>query len=71
MENVSKYDELVKLVTEEVELDGKKYSLKDEFEKFYEKGNRTAGTRIRKLMQELKKVSQDIRTDVQNYKEKI
>jgi hypothetical protein len=71
MDYLDKYDELVKLLTEEVEVDGKKIDLKEDFEKFFIKGNRTAGTRIRKMMQEVKKLSQEIRNDVQEYKEKI
>jgi len=71
MDYLDKYDDLVKLITEEVEIDGKKFSLKDEFEKFFIRGNKTAGTRIRKMMQELKKISQEIRSDVQDYKGKI
>ena len=39
--------------------------LEEDFAKFYEKGNKAAGTRIRKGMQELKKMAQDIRVDVQ------
>ena len=34
MEYLDKYDALVSLLTEEVEIDGKKVSLKDDFEKF-------------------------------------
>ena len=71
MEYLDKYDKLVKLLTEEIEIDGKKFNLKEDFEKFFVKGNRTAGTRIRRVMQELKKFSQQVRTDVQEYKEKI
>lgn len=71
MEYVDKYDELLKLLTEEVEIDGKKFNLKEDFEKFFVKGNKTAGTRIRRMMQELKKVSQEVRNDVQNYKAKL
>lgn len=71
MDYLDKYDALVKLITEEVEIDGKKFNLKDDFEKFFIRGNKTAGTRIRKMMQELKKVSQEIRSDVQDYKGKI
>ena len=37
-------------------------------EKFYEKGNKSAGTRIRKAMQELKKLAQEVRQDVQDTK---
>jgi len=71
MEYQDKYDKLVKLLTEEVEIDGKKFNLKDDFEKFFVKGNKTAGTRVRRVMQELKKFSQEIRNDVQDYKGKI
>ena len=71
MEYLDKYDELVRLLTEEVEIDGKKFNLKDDFDKFFVRSNKTAGTRIRKMMQEIKKLSQEIRTDVQGYKEKI
>ena len=43
-------------------------SLEDDFSKFYDKGNKAAGTRVRKGMQELKKMAQDIRVDVQEQK---
>ncbi len=43
-------------------------SLKDEFEKFYEKNNKKAGIRVRKGMQEVKVFAQEIRTEVQNIK---
>ena len=39
-----------------------------DFEQFYEKGNKAAGTRVRKGMQELKKMAQDIRVEVQDKK---
>ena len=39
-----------------------------DFEKFYVKGNKAAGTRVRKHMNELKKKAQEIRIDVQNIK---
>ena len=42
--------------------------MEDDFSKFYDKGNKAAGTRIRKSMQDLKKMAQDIRTDVQGSK---
>jgi predicted transcriptional regulator len=71
MDYLDKYDKLVKLLTEEVEIDGKKFDLKEDFEKFFIKGNKTAGTRLRKVMQELKKVAQEVRDDVQEYKGKI
>lgn len=71
MEYLDKYDALIKLLTEEFEIDGKKFDLKEDFDKFFVRSNKTAGTRIRKVMQEVKKLSQEIRNDVQDYKEKI
>jgi hypothetical protein len=71
MEYLDKYDLLVKILTEEVEVDGKKFNLKEDFEKFFIRGNRTAGTRVRKVMQEIKRLSQEVRNDVQEYKGKI
>lgn len=43
-------------------------SLEGDFVKFYDKGNQAAGTRVRKGMQELKNLSQEIRVEVQNVK---
>ncbi|WP_250237720.1 histone H1 [Cardinium endosymbiont of Oedothorax gibbosus] len=43
-------------------------SLEDEFHKFYEKDNKAAGTRVRKGMQTLKKIAQEIRGNVSVYK---
>jgi membrane protease subunit (stomatin/prohibitin family) len=43
-------------------------SLEDDFEKAYDKHNAAAGTRVRKGMQELKTMAQDIRLEVQNQK---
>ena len=42
--------------------------IQDDVTKFYEKGNKAAGTRVRKAMQDLKKVAQDIRIEVQDMK---
>lgn len=39
-----------------------------DFVKFYEKGNKSAGTRVRKAMNELKRKAQDIRKEVQEIK---
>jgi hypothetical protein len=36
--------------------------------KFVEKGNAAAGTRVRKFMQELKALAQEVRVDIQNVK---
>lgn len=43
-------------------------SLEDDFDKFYEKENQAAGTRVRKGMQEMKNLSQEIRIEVQSKK---
>ena len=42
--------------------------LESDFEKFYDKGNQAAGTRVRKGMQELKNIAQDVRKEVQDIK---
>jgi Tfp pilus assembly protein PilE len=42
--------------------------LEPDMEKFYEKGNKAAGTRARKTLQEIKKVSQEIRVEIQEWK---
>jgi hypothetical protein len=55
---MEKYNELKAL------LDG----FYSDFEKFYVKGNKVAGTRVRKHMNELKKKAQEIRIEVQNLK---
>ena len=39
-----------------------------DFEKFYVKGNKSAGTRVRKHMNELKRKAQEIRNDIQSIK---
>ena len=39
-----------------------------DFVKFYDKGNKSAGTRVRKAMNELKRKAQDIRKEVQKIK---
>lgn len=45
-------------------------SLEGDFEKFYDKNNNAAGTRVRKGMQELKNLAQEIRLEVQDIKNK-
>jgi len=42
-------------------------NLKEEFEKF-ERGNKSAGTRARKVLQNIKRISQDIRIHIQDAK---
>lgn len=51
---MEKFSKLKELVTG-IEVDA---------EKFYNSGNGAAGTRVRKAMQELKTLAQDIRTEV-------
>jgi len=55
------YEQLVKMVTE----------LNDDVTKFYEKGNKTAGTRVRKTCQDIKNLCQDIRVDVSSKKTEV
>lgn len=55
---MSRYDELRRKVED----------MGDDFQKFYEKGNKAAGTRVRKAMQDLKQFAQDVRNEVQDKK---
>lgn len=43
-------------------------SFEKDFEKFYDKKNKSAGTRVRKAMNELKQKAQEIRKEVQEMK---
>jgi len=45
--------------------------LQRDVDRFYEKGNKSAGTRVRKGMQDIKKLSQAIRIDVQDRKSRL
>jgi Tfp pilus assembly protein PilE len=55
---MSRIEEVKNLMTE----------LEEDMEKFYDKGNKAAGTRARKQLQELKKLSQEIRLEIQAMK---
>lgn len=55
---MNKYSELLDLVT----------GLKDDFEKFYDKGNGAAGTRVRKGLQDIAAFAKTTRTEVQEIK---
>jgi hypothetical protein len=55
---MKRYEELKNLVA----------SLEGDFSKFYEKGNAAAGTRVRKGMQEIKNLAQEIRVEIQKLK---
>jgi hypothetical protein len=57
---MSRFSEVKKLVME----------LEGDFDKFYDKKNQAAGTRIRKGMQDLKNLAQEIRLEVQDIKNK-
>ena len=46
-------------------------SFEKDFIKFYEKGNKSAGTRVRKHMNEMKKKAQEIRKEIQEMKAKL
>jgi hypothetical protein len=71
MEYLDKYDQLLKIMTEEIEINGERINLKDDYEKFFVKSNKTAGVRIRKVMQLLRKCALEIRNDVQEMKSNI
>ena len=43
-------------------------SVKTDYDKFYGDGNASAGTRVRKAMQELKSTAQEVRLHVQTTK---
>ena len=43
-------------------------ALKKDFQKFYNKGNKAAGVRVRKGMQEMKKIAQEVRIEIQKKK---
>lgn len=57
---MKKFEELKNLIAA-IELDA---------DKFYNKGNSAAGTRVRKGMQDLKNIAQAIRAEVQELKNK-
>lgn len=46
-------------------------SVSDDIEKFYEKGNKAAAVRIRKAMQDIKNLSQELRVHVQETKNNL
>ncbi|NBC26313.1 MAG: histone H1 [Bacteroidetes bacterium] len=57
---MSRIDEVKNLMSE----------LEVDLQKFYEKGNKAAGTRARKQLQNLKKLAQEIRLEIQDIKNK-
>lgn len=71
MDYTDKYEHLLSVLTDMIEVDGKKTRLKDDFDKFFVKSNKTAGVRIRKVMQVVRRLSEEIRNDVQSYKKNL
>jgi hypothetical protein len=57
---MKKFEELKSLIA----------SIENDADKFYNKGNSAAGTRVRKGMQDLKNLAQTIRAEVQELKNK-
>lgn len=55
---MSRYEEINNMLEE----------LEPDIKKFYEKGNKAAGTRARKTLQALKKKAQEIRLEIQEWK---
>ncbi len=45
-------------------------SIEEDAKKFYESGNKAAGTRLRKAMMDLKNLAQEIRNEVSELKKK-
>ena len=45
-------------------------SFEKDFIKFYQKGNKSAGTRVRKEMNELRRKAQEVRKEIQEIKAK-
>ena len=43
-------------------------NIRDDHEKFFERGNNAAGTRVRKALQEVKNLAQELRVEVQETK---
>ena len=73
MEYQDKYEELLTILLNPVDLDrdGKKFLLREEFEKLYVRDNKISGTRIRKFMQILRRKAEEIRQDVQNHRDML
>lgn len=57
---MSRFDEIKGIIT----------GIEDDMTKFYEKGNKAAGTRARKGLQNLRKLAQEVRLEIQDIKNK-
>ena len=51
-----------------IELENLVKSFKEDYEKFLEKGNSTAGTRARKILQDIRNLAKDTRDEISNTK---
>ncbi len=58
---MEKFEEIKKLMQE----------VEDDVTKFYEKGNKSAAVRIRKAMQDIKNLAQELRVHVQETKNSL
>lgn len=58
---MEKFEEIKKLIQE----------VEDDVAKFYEKGNKSAAVRIRKAMQDVKNLAQELRVHVQETKNSL
>lgn len=58
---MDKYEQLKQLVVE----------AESDMVKFYKKGNKAAGTRVRTMMQRLKQLAQEIRVEIQGKKKRV
>ena len=59
MKDMNRFKELTEIMN----------SMEKDFNAFYEKNNKAAGTRVRKAMMDLKVLAQDLRKDVLTVKE--
>mgnify|MGYP001330009392 CR=1 FL=1 len=57
--DLNRFNELVELVN----------STKKDFQKFYQKGNKSAGVRLRKSMQDIRFLAKEIRFEIQDMNE--
>ena len=55
---MNRYDDLLQAVRD----------LQTDFEKFFEKGQAAAGTRVRKGLSDLRKLAQEVRKEIQDVK---
>ncbi len=54
-----------------VEFENLVQTFKEDYEKFMEKGNKTAGTRARKILQEIRNLAKDTRDEISNTKKEM